>query len=204
MNNPLILGSSSPYRKALLSRLGLDFQAVKPSFDEEPLKHQGLAPAELAQRLARGKAESLAGSAQIPAEAVIIGSDQVAALRTQHPVSGQLQWLELHKPGNRENNLSQLERLSGKTHSLFTAVSVLAPEGRFEWVNETQIRFRSLTTEEIVKVVDQDQAFDCAGGYKFEKRGISLIEELHCSDPTAIEGLPLIHLSTVLRELGYL
>lgn len=199
---PLILGSTSPYRKALMERLGLSFVIERPPYDEVPLQMKalkdGTMPADLAMALAIGKAESL--RSQHP-EAVIIGSDQVGVLHLAE--LGKRPFELLHKPGNRENNIVQLTKLSNRVHSLFSAVSILSPGRAFNFVHETQIEFRKLSQTEIESVVDQDQAFDCAGGYKFEKAGVRFISALRCSDPTAIEGLPLIQVSTVLRELGY-
>ncbi|MBX3017774.1 MAG: septum formation protein Maf [Bdellovibrionaceae bacterium] len=192
---PLILASTSPYRKALLERLGFDFATRKPPYDEEKLKGLGLAPRELARQLAAGKAES----ARHSPDEVLIGSDQLGALET---APGQFEILG--KPGDREKNIAQLMRLGGRSHSLFTAVCVLYRDQRFEFMDETRITFRPLTEAEVTAVVDRDHPWDCAGGYKFEKAGITLIEKLECADPTAIEGLPLIQLSTVLRGLGYL
>lgn len=192
---PLILASTSPYRKALMERLGYPFTTRKPPYDEDAVKAQGLSPLALAQTLARGKAESARQAMAGPHHEVIIGSDQLGY------VDGSLEILG--KPKTRDNNIHQLLKLSGKTHTLITAVCVLHEDQRIEFVDQTRITFRRLTENEVAAVVDRDQPYDCAGGYKFEKAGITLIEKLQCADPTAIEGLPLIQLSTVLRGLGY-
>lgn len=191
---PLILASTSPYRRALLERLGHPFAVRKPPFDEDALKSEGLEPGELARRLAAGKA----ASARQHAEEIVIGSDQLGVLETS---PGQFQILG--KPGNRENNIRQLMSLSGRTHRLLTAVCVLHRDQIIEFIDETRLSFRAFTEAEATSIVDRDQPWDCAGGYKFERAGISLLEKLECADPTAIEGLPLIQLSTVLRGLGY-
>lgn len=191
---PLILASTSPYRRALLGRLGVDFAVRKPPFDEDSLKNQGLPPLHLAQTLAREKALS----AQQNSSEVLVGSDQLVSFEAR---PGEFQILG--KPKTRERNIEQLQQLSGNTHQLITAVCVLQGTQRFEFHDITRIQLRSLSRAEIESCVDLDQAFDCAGGYKFEKAGIRLIEKLECGDPSAIEGLPLIQLSTILHQLGY-
>lgn len=191
---PLILASTSPYRRALLERLGLPFTVRKPPYDEDGLKAGSLAPLNLAKELALGKAYS---ARQIDHE-VIIASDQLGSLEIE-PGAFEI----LGKPITRERNIEQLLKLSGRMHTLITAVVVLHGTRKLEFQDQTRITFRQLSEAEAERVVDRDQAFDCAGGYKFEKSGISLIEKLECADPTAIEGLPLIQLSNVLRGLGY-
>lgn len=192
MNQPsLILASSSPYRQQLLTQLKLNFQAISPEIDEScEQQNQTLSPLEIAQSLAKKKA--LAVQKQQPG-AVIIGSDQVACLGTTI----------LNKPGNRENNLEQLKKLSGQTHELLTAVCVLKGELEFAFHNQTQLTMREFSSEELERYVDNDRAFDCAGGYKIEGLGIALFSRIKTSDHSSILGLPLIKLTSVLRQLGF-
>ncbi len=108
----------------------------------------------------------------------------------------------LGKPGSTEKAEAQLQRLQGKSHELITAVALVYGDKVREFVDRTKIQMRKLSAAEIRDYVRIDQPLDCAGSYKFEKRGIALIEKLECQDPTAIEGLPLIQLSIHLRQLG--
>lgn len=185
----LILASTSPYRRKLIRRLAVPFRDIPPAVDETTWKEAIAAPDELAVALAQAKARCVA---QQEPEAVVIGSDQVAALGSEL----------LNKPGSREDNIRQLERLSGKTHDLITAVCVLHGAEERILLDRTSLSMRRLSREEIEVYVDLDRAFDCAGGYKFEEHGISLFEEVRCTDATAIEGLPLMSLARTLREFG--
>lgn len=183
----LILGSTSPYRRALLERLGVPFETLKPLIDEEKEKNPSLSPRELASHLARKKAESLKGPGRI-----IIGGDQLVAFE------GRI----LGKPGDRASAIQQLESMSGKTHELITAICLFDEDRRDEYLNVTRIHFKNLNRAQIEKVVDWDEPFDCAGAYKIEKHGIALIEKIETEDFTAIEGLPLLALSRMLEACG--
>lgn len=185
----LILGSTSRYRRDLLSRLGMPFECRPPQVDEEPYKRSGASPDSIAAVLAVAKAESLIGLAP---NAAIIGSDQVVDL------DGEV----LGKPGSRENAIAQLERLSGRTHRLVTAIAVWRDYHTQLYVDSTNLFMRDLTRREIERYVDRDQPLDCAGSYKIESLGISLFESIDSSDQTAIVGLPLIALTRMLRQLG--
>ena len=187
---PLILASTSRYRKELLARLGLEFTCLAPTCDEAAAKALGLAPQELAATLARTKAESV--FARHPT-AVVIGSDQVCV------GAGQL----LGKPGGRSEAIAQVQRLAGRTHELLTAVCVRHPGGRQEFLDIARLTMRSLTPAAIERAVDADQPFDCAGGYKLEARGIALFARIESADHTAIVGLPLLALTAILADLGY-
>lgn len=186
---PLILASTSRYRRELLERLRLPFHVARPDVDESPLAEE--APPALAQRLARAKA--LAIATQHP-ESWIIGSDQVAALESQ----------ALGKPGTRENALSQLSAMSGREIRFHTAVCLARGEAVLEAMDTTVVRFRTLTVDEIARYVDAEQPLDCAGSFKSEGLGIALFEHIESLDPTALVGLPLIALSKMLREAGFL
>jgi septum formation protein len=185
----IILASSSAYRRRLLERLGLSFTQTDPRVDEDRWKSSGLLPEPLAARLAREKADAVAATEP---EALIIAGDQVLEFEGD----------TLGKPGSRERNIAQLTRLSGQSHSLLTAVCVRRNDDAQVFVNRTRLRMRGLTAAEIERYVDHDQAFDCAGGYRIESRGIALFEAIESDDFTAIEGIPLIELARVLREFG--
>ena len=185
----IILASSSPYRKALLQRLGLDFQVVSPDIDEtaEP----GEAPEVTVQRLAAAKAATAA--AAYPA-AIIIASDQVAVL------NGEV----LTKPGNRDRARRQLDAMAGHRVSFLTGLCVLnAALGRQQTACiPCAVVFRDYTAAEIERYLDAEAPYDCAGSFKSERLGIALVAEMDGPDPTALIGLPLIRLAEMLREEG--
>ena len=184
-----VLGSTSRYRRELLQRLGLPFTVAAPDVDETPL--QGEAPRALALRLALAKAHAVA--AQHP-DAVVIGSDQVADLHGQ----------PLGKPGTHERASAQLQRMSGETVIFQTAVAVVCAATGFEQVGlaPVEVRFRTLTGDEIERYLHAEQPYDCAGSAKSEGLGISLLEAILSDDPTALVGLPLIRTCRMLRAAG--
>ena len=185
----LVLASTSPYRRALLGRLGLEFECVAPGTDEAPLA--GESPLDLACRLARLKAESVAVDRP---GTVVVGSDQVAVL------DGQL----LGKPGTVARCVAQLRQSSGREVVFLTAVHVVsARAGAGEsHVDRTVARFRELGDGEIERYVAAESPLDCAGGFKAEALGISLFERIESEDPTGLTGLPLIWLCCALRRAG--
>lgn len=185
----LVLGSGSPYRRALLHRLGLEFEVIVPGIPER--RREGEPPAAAAQRLALEKACAVAGHA--PAS-LVIGCDQVAE------VDGQ----DLGKPLDRLRNIAQLTLLSGKRVAFRTGLCLLdAASGRVQSeVVDTVVTFRTLPAREIEAYVDREHALDCAGGFRCEGLGIALVESILGSDPTALEGLPLIALAGMLRREG--
>lgn len=185
---PLILASTSPYRRELLERLQLPFTLARPETDETPLP--GESPAMLAQRLACAKAAVIA--TRFPG-AWVIGSDQVA----------ETGGLLLGKPGNRGTAIAQLTAMAGRETRFHTAICVQRDEQTLVALDTTTVRFRPLSTEEIERYVDTEQPYDCAGSFKAEGLGITLFEAIDSSDPTALIGLPLIALSRLLREAGY-
>jgi septum formation protein len=183
----LILASTSPYRRALLERLGLPFEALAPAVDETAGPRE--LPAELAARLAAAKAESVSAG-----QAIVIGSDQTAALgRTL-----------LGKPGTHEAALEQLRACQGRAVVFHTAVVVVdgATGRRLHTVDRTRVHFARLGEGELARYLRAEQPYDCAGGFKAEGLGIALFERIESSDPTALVGLPLIWLSRTLRTLG--
>ena len=185
----LILGSTSPYRRALLQRLRLDFTVAAPDVDETALP--GEPPRDLALRLALAKAHAVA--AQHPG-AVVIGSDQVADLAGQ----------PLGKPGTHERATAQLRQMSGHSVIFQTAVAVVCPETGFEQVDlaPVVVRFRELSDAEIERYLRAEQPYDCAGSAKSEGLGISLLDAIDSDDPTALIGLPLIRTCRMLRAAG--
>ena len=185
----LVLGSTSRYRRELLQRLGLPFTVAAPDVDETPL--QGEAPRALALRLALAKAHAVA--AQHP-DAVVIGSDQVADLHGQ----------PLGKPGTHERASAQLQRMSGETVIFQTAVAVVCAATGFEQVDlaPVEVRFRTLTGDEIERYLHAEQPYDCAGSAKSEGLGIALLDAIRSDDPTALVGLPLIRTCRMLRAAG--
>jgi len=185
----LILASTSPYRRSLLERLPIPFECVAPRTDESPTA--GEAPAQLALRLARLKAEAVA--AQQPGS-VVIGSDQVAVRGDER----------LGKPGSAELCRQQLRQSSGQEVQFLTAVHLIdGPHGRVEsHIDRTTVRFRELSTAEIERYVAADNPLDCAGGFKAESLGIALFERIESEDPTGLTGLPLIWVCAALRRAG--
>jgi septum formation protein len=186
----LVLASTSPYRRVLLERLGLPFRVASPDLDEEAFPRAGLSPRELAEALARGKAEAVA--AREPT-AVVIGSDQLVAL------DGRI----LGKPGDPARAADQLEAMAGRTHELITAMVVLAPGRRFEHTDVAHLTMRPLDRATIERYVARDLPVDCAGSYKLEQGGIALFQRIESDDQTAITGLPLLALAGILADLGF-
>ncbi len=186
----LILASGSRYRRQLLEQLGVPFRSVSPDVDEASIQQRNdLTPQQIAEELAQRKAAAVAE--RFPA-AVVIGSDQVAT------VEGRI----LQKPETRERTITQLSELAGRTHYLLTAVSVQNGEESVLFCVEARMAMKPLSREVIEAYVDQDQAFDCVGGYRWESAGGQLFESVETSDPTAIIGLPLQELTGVLKGFG--
>ena len=185
----LILGSSSRYRKELLSRLKIPFDVAAPEVDETPLSNE--TPRDLALRLALAKARAVAS--QNP-EAVVIGSDQVA----------DLEGLPLGKPGNHANAVKQLQRMRGKTVIFQTALSVVCLATGFEQTDlaAVKVTFRDLTDAEIEAYLMAEEPYDCAGSAKSEGLGIALLAAIDNDDPTALVGLPLIRTCHMLSAAG--
>lgn len=189
LNLPLVLGSTSPFRRELLQRLQIAFSTESPDVDEQPLAGEG--PESLVRRLAEAKARE--AGRRHPA-ALVIGSDQVAC------IEGQI----LGKPGGRDQAIAQLGGASGKRVSFYTGLCLLntaANRAQIECV-PFHVQFRSLTQREIEHYVDREQPFNCAGSFKSEGLGIALFERLEGDDPTALIGLPLIRLVAMLAAEG--
>ena len=186
----LVLASTSPYRQRLLARLELPFQTVAPGTDETPLS--GEAPAALAERLALAKGRDVAN--QHP-NALVIGSDQVATLDGRF----------LGKPGDHVAATDQLRACAGREVVFLTGVALYctAYDIDLRHVEPFRVRFRPLSDEQIDYYLRAEQPYDCAGSFKCEGLGISLFEAMIGTDPTSLEGLPLIALTTMLATAGY-
>ena len=186
---PLILASTSRYRRELLSRLRLPFEVLAPEVDEAALT--GETPAALASRLALAKARAVA--ARRP-EAVVIGSDQVADLDGE----------ALGKPGNHARAVQQLRRMRGRKVLFHTALAVVRGDAGFERAlsSTVVVSFRELDDAEIEHYLRAEQPYDCAGSAKSETLGIALLDAIEPDDPTALVGLPLIRTCALLRAAG--
>jgi septum formation protein len=191
---PLVLASTSPYRQALLDRLGLSYRCRAPKCDEDALKARGQNPPGdprvLAERLAHAKAASVLADEP---DAAIIGCDQLAA------IDGRI----FGKPMTAAAAIEQLAALSGRTHELITALAVLRGDRVLRHIDVTTLSMRPLSRPAIERYVEADHPWDCAGSYKVEACGIVLFDRIDTADHTAITGLPLIALCSILRELGY-
>lgn len=190
MHRPLILASTSPYRRALLDKLGLPFACVAPHVDEQPLA--GESAMALVKRLALAKAAAVA--AQHP-DALVIGSDQVAV------IDGVI----LGKPHSHERAFAQLQAASGKRVTFLTGLALVhqAGEVALSLVEPFEVKFRPLTEQTIEHYLRLEQPYECAGSFKSEGLGIVLFEALTGRDPNALIGLPLIALIDLLAQLGY-
>ena len=186
----LILASSSPYRRELLARLRVPFAIEIPAIDEAPLP--GETAAATALRLAQAKAR--AGS-RGRTDVMVIGSDQVALLDGN----------QIGKPGNHAGALAQLQAVRGRTVEFHTALCLY--DGQTDSSQTTdvlsRVRFRALPDSELAAYLHAEQPYDVAGSAKCEGLGIALLESIDSSDPTALIGLPLIALTTMLRRAGF-
>lgn len=187
----LVLASTSRYRAELLRRLTPAFRQLDPRVDEARLP--GEAPQALAARLALAKAQAVA--ARCP-QALVIGSDQVAALDDA----------VLGKPGDAARACAQLGACSGRAVRFLTALALVdtrsTPPRTHTALDVTEVHFRPLAADDIARYVAREQPLDCAGSFKVEGLGIALFERVSCDDPTALVGLPLIALCRLLREAG--
>jgi septum formation protein len=188
-NRPVVLGSTSVYRRELMARLRIPFEVAAPDVDETPLP--GETPEALARRLALAKARAVA--ARYP-QAAVIGSDQVADLGGE----------PLGKPGTHARAVQQLQRMRGRTVVFQTAVAVVCLDSGFEQVEIAPVRvqFRDLADDEIEAYLRAETPYDCAGSAKSEGLGITLLASIDNDDPTALVGLPLIRTCRLLRAAG--
>jgi septum formation protein len=187
---PLILASTSPYRRELLERLRLPFECAAPGVDETALPAES--HLDRAVRLALAKATAVA--ARRPGSTVI-GSDQVGVCKGE----------PLEKPGDALRAHAQLQRLSGAAATFYTAVTVVPPDhsASVQFVDTTTVYFRPLSDAEIERYIAAERPFDCAGGFRCEGLGISLFSRVVSEDPSGLVGLPLIAVARALRQLGY-
>ena len=186
---PLILASTSRYRRELLQRLRIPFEVMAPEVDETPLPFE--APAALAQRLALAKAQAVA---VLRPDAVVIGAHQVADLDGE-PSS---------KPGTHERAVAQLQRMRGRRVTFQTAVAVVRADRGYSrgLLAAVDVSFRPLSEADIEHYLRLEQPYDCAGSAKCETLGIALLDAIDSDDPTALIGLPLIRTCRLLREAG--
>ena len=190
MPSPIVLASTSRYRRALLERLGLPFSVDKPDVDET--QTGGESPRANCRRLALEKARAVA---ERHPTAIVIGSDQVL----------DLDGVALSKPGDFATALDQLKRCQGRTIYCHTALCVVSP-GRVPQVDvvSTKITYRTLPDATLIAYLEREQPYDAAGAVKVETAGITLLQAVISDDPTAIIGLPLIRLTDFLIEAGAL
>lgn len=188
----IILASGSAYRKELLQRLRLPFEVMSPDIDESSLPDE--TPVETAMRLAQAKAQKIA---EQTSPALVIGSDQVATLDNH----------QIGKPGNHANALAQLQMMRGRSVVFHTALCLIdthpASSKPHQIENiQTVVTFRDLPDAELDAYLKIEQPYDCAGSAKNEGLGITLIASIEGTDPTALTGLPLIALTSMLRNCG--
>jgi septum formation protein len=182
-NRRLILASSSPYRRSLLTQLGLTFECISPNLDETSAADETVEA--LTQRLAVAKAEHIL--LKHP-ESLVIGSDQAA----------DLEGVILGKPHDTERAAAQLRACSGKTVHFYSAIALLSSRMRQIDLVCTEVRFRVLTENQIRTYIKKEEPLNCAGSFKCEGLGIALFESIQSADPSALIGLPLISLTRML------
>lgn len=190
MTQPLILASTSPFRRELLSRLQLPFETIVPQVEEERVNGEG--PSMMVRRLSEAKARAVVANA--PKGALIIGSDQ-CALR-----EGQI----IGKPGNHERAREQLMAASGRSLLFHTGLCLLNTTDGSLQVDEVTsvVNFRRLSEEQIENYLRKEQPYGCSGSIKSEGLGIALLASIEATDPTALIGLPLMRLSEMLAAAG--
>lgn len=185
----LILASSSPYRRQLLDKLGLRYQAISPDIDESPQASESAS--ELVMRLALEKAQAIANDYP---DALIIGSDQVAMIGEEI----------LSKPGKHETALKQLQKASGNIATFHTGLCLLDSATKKYQCEDVifKVFFRSLKDRQIENYLEREKPYDCAGSFKSEGLGISLFQKMEGDDPNSLIGLPIIKLIDMLNDFG--
>lgn len=185
----IVLASTSVYRRSLMARLGLSFDVIAPDVDETPVAHESAK--DTALRLAEAKARAVIAFGR---GELIVGSDQVAVINGE----------KLGKPGNHDSAVGQLKMVRGKDVVFHTALCLChAASGRVQLANvPTTVTFRRVTDAQIERYLALERPYDCAGSAKIEALGIALVERVVSDDPTALIGLPLMQLVTMLGNEG--
>lgn len=188
MTHEVTLASTSPFRRELLERLAIPFLTAAPDVDETPQTNETAEA--LVRRLSEDKARAIAASHQ----GLIIGSDQVAT--TGNNILG--------KPGTHKRAFDQLQALSGQRITFQTGLCLLNTETDEAQVDVVPfiVKFRQLGDDQIERYLQQEQPYNCAGSFKSEGLGITLFEYMEGADPTALIGLPLIRLTSMLAQAG--
>ena len=192
MNPEIVLASTSRYRAALLTQLGVPFSIFKGEIDESALP--GELPFQTCNRLAIAKAFEAARGLN-GKYALVIGSDKVLDYDGQ----------AVSKPGGFDVAFSQLKRAQGRALVSYTALALVDTRSQRVWsdVVPTTVQYRNLPDAELISYLHREKPYDCAGSVKVETAGIALLERVSSDDPTALVGLPLIRLTDFLREAGY-
>lgn len=186
---PIVLGSSSPFRKQLLEKLQLPFSQYAPNIDETPLDNE--APQQMIERLSLLKAKAVAAARP---EHIVIASDQCATFNDR-PIG---------KPHTHENAVKQLSQFSGQTIIFYTGLVVIDPRdgSHHQTMDTTRVKFRHLSQDTIENYLRAEQPYQCAGSFKSEGLGITLFEAIESQDPNALIGLPLIELTSIFQQMG--
>jgi len=188
----LILASSSPFRKAILEKLGISFITVSPNIDETRKKPE--TPYNLVYRLAEEKAKEVAKTHS----GLIIASDQVATLDSGNEEGDEI----LNKPLTHQNAFAQLQKSSGRTVTFLTSIALLNTETGIlqNHVEFSRVFFKSLSDSHILSYLEKEDVLNCAGSFKSEGLGVSLFNRTEGNDPNALIGLPTIQLSKMLDK----
>lgn len=183
----LVLGSTSPFRKAILDKLGISYEIASPDVDETALENE--TPQELVERLSIAKAKAVADKVD---GALVIGSDQVSV------IDGEI----IGKPHTHENAVKQLQNASGKTITFYTGLCLYNSDTK-DYQSEVvpyNVVFRQLSDQQINAYLEKEKPYNCAGSFKSEALGIVLFEKLDGEDPNTLMGLPLIRLVRMLEK----
>lgn len=193
----LVLASTSKYRRHLIDRLGVRVEQTAPDCDEEALKKQLLqqnkTPAEVAEELSLQKGLSVQKKYELEASKMILSGDQLVSFQSEI----------LGKPVTAEAALTQLKKMRGHWHELITCVHLFAKGEIIAHTEIIRLKMRHLSDEELLHYIAKDSPLDCAGSYKIESSGQALFEKIEASDFTTIQGLPMIWLTTQLKEHDY-
>ncbi len=187
----LILASTSPFRKAILDKLDIEFDTVSPKTDETALENE--TPKQLVERLSIAKAKAVADNNE---NALVIGSDQVSVINNEI----------IGKPHTHENAIKQLQNASGKTVTFYTGLC-LYNSATHQYQSEVvpfDVVFRNLSDQQIESYLKKEEPYNCAGSFKSEALGIVLFEKLQGDDPNTLMGLPLICLVKMLENENFL